>query len=176
VQQRDLFKAMLEEADITIAARGPSEPVLEGVQGVSPIPSLISGPQRAQITELQRKLNELEEERNRSRDRMTRLEEAERLSNYRLEKIQGENITLRVETSQSTSDARFQKERSERVEEAMNGLQAEMSSVSQRRLDMERMLVEQQKEARAKDENLLQSFEALRTAKDAARRAGERDL
>jgi hypothetical protein len=40
--------------------------------------------------------------------------------------------------------SRFQRERSERLEENIRALQAEISSTSMRRLEMERMLVDQQ--------------------------------
>jgi hypothetical protein len=89
----------------------------------------------------------------------------------RLEKALGDNVTLRVGTAQSSSEARFQKERCERLESGLLELKLELATASQRRLDMERMLVQQQSEARAKDESLMFVNESLRVAQDAARRA-----
>ena len=167
VQQRDLYKAMLDEADTTIAASATAaasgSPPLGGPR--SP-PLAAGGTPRAhqQAQELQRRLLQVEDERNRARDRMSRLEEAERLVNERLEKAHAESVALRVEAAQATSEARFQRERAERLEETLKSVQSEVSAAAQRRLDMERLLVESQKDARAKDELLLQAHEALRTA------------
>jgi hypothetical protein len=132
---------------------------------------LYSGPNRALAQELQKRLADSEEEKTRIKERAARLEEAEKMLHERLEKALGDNVTLRVGTAQSSSEARFQKERCERLESGLLELKLELATASQRRLDMERMLVQQQSEARAKDESLMFVNESLRVAQDAARRA-----
>ena len=182
---------MLEEADTTIASSsssvsfgatagglglglgaGVGSPSFHTTAGGSP--SLALSPPGAggapgnrvhqqQAQELQRRLLQTEEEKNRMVDRMQRLEEAEKLLNERLEKVTVESANLRIEFTQATSEARFQKERSERLEEGLKEAQREMGLGSQRRLDMERLLVSSQQDARGKDEQLLQASESLRT-------------
>ena len=185
-------QAMLEEADTTIAASASSSSsasfgATAGGLGLgagmgSPSfhaasaggsPSLALSPpgtggapgsrvHQQQAQELQRRLLQTEEEKGRIVDRMARLEDAEKLLNERLEKAHKESINFRMEATQATSEARFQKERSERLEELMKEAQTEMGLASQRRLDMERLLITSQQDARGKDEQLLQASESLR--------------
>jgi nucleoprotein TPR len=139
INQKEVYKAMLQEADITMAARGVGSPgpgpgSTAGLVGASTSGSSL------QVKDLQRRLADSEEEKTRIRDRMSRLEEAEKLLNDRLEKVNQESMTIRVEASQSSSESRFQRERSERLEENIRALQAEISSTSMRRLEMERYI------------------------------------
>ena len=179
---------MLEEADTTIASSSSSSsasfgatavgsPSFHATAGGSP-PLAMSPPGTAgtpgsrvhqqQAQELQRRLVQTEDEKARIVDRMARLEEAEKLLNERLEIAQKESINFRMEATQAASEARFQKERSERLEQGLKEAQTEMGLSSQRRLEMERLLISSQQDARGKDEKLLQASETLRAVQGAS--------
>ena len=130
-----------------------------------------SGSHRALSQELQRRLAESEEEKTKIKERANRLEEAEKMLHERLEKSLSDSITLRVEMAQSSSEARFQRERCERLESGLEEMRLQLSTSSQRRLDMERMLAQQQEAGRSRDGEILRASEALRAAQDASRRS-----
>ena len=132
---------------------------------------LQSGSHRALSQELQRRLTESEEEKTKIKERANRLEEAEKMLHERLENSLSDSIALRVEMAQSSSEARFQRERCERLETGLEEMRLQLSTSSQRRLDMERMLAQQQQSGRSRDEEIMRSAEALRVAQDAARRS-----
>lgn len=132
---------------------------------------LYDRPTRAISQELQKRLADSEEEKIRIKERIVRLEEAEVMLHERLEKALGDSIPLRVQAAQSSSEARFQRERCDRLESGMDELRLELSTATQRRLEMERLLVEQQREAQVKDDAIMQINDSLRTAQDASRKS-----
>jgi nucleoprotein TPR len=164
VQQRDLYRAIAEETDTT-RAHTPSK--------ASTALTIVGSPnsEQGRVSDLQWKLTQAEDERRRLQERMNRLEEAEKLTHESLDRIRGEASAVRMEAAQANSDARFQRERAERLDISLKAAQLESASALQRRLDIERTLIDLQREIRTKDDKVAELSDQLRSSADAQRRA-----
>lgn len=176
VQQRDMYRAMVEQE--SAVAPGPATPgktssSVPGTPAQSSALTLLASPAQDQgrVTDLQWKLAQSEDEKRRLQERMSRLEEAEKLLHESLDKIRAESSAARMEAAQASSEARFQRERSERLENSLKTAQLESASALQRRLDIERTLVDLQRDLRARDDRIAEANEKLRTVAEAQRRA-----
>jgi hypothetical protein len=87
-----------------------------------------------------------------SKERLNRLQESEKCVNEELTKCKAENSVLRMENSNAKSEASFQRERAKNLESYLLEAQEESKRSSQRRFEVERTLVEFQRELRAKDD------------------------
>lgn len=132
VQQRDLYKAMIQEAGIL------GSPIShKNNQSVIPIGDIHSTPRtpfigrssmspgNRTVDEFQGKLAAAEEEKMKLRDRISRLEEAEKLLSDALDSMRTETSKLRMDAAMNASEAKFNKDRVTQLEEAMKLVTAE---------------------------------------------------
>lgn len=166
VQQNEMYKVMLAEQDAHLLSRS---------NAITSPRITNSGDHPLALTktkqDLMWKLTQSEEEKNRLRDKQVRMEESEKLLNETLERARMEAGTLRLEKAQAVSEARHQAERASRLEETLKVAQDDCSTALQRRLDLDRLLLELQKECRCKDDRAADLQEKLRDEQDARRRA-----
>ena len=183
-QQRDMYRSMAE-GDTSVyrvsspAARSPGAGLFGAQTPAAGSSSSASNEtaaaenlwHTAAVRELQSKLSQVEDDRRRIQERLTRFEEAEKLLNESLDKVRKEATAARLEAAQGASEARFQRERAERLETTLACTQQESASALQRRLEMERTLLEAGKEARGKEDRIAELYEQLRVSQDSQRRA-----
>jgi chromosome segregation ATPase len=124
IQERDAYKAMIEEADLSSSS----------VTNVD-----------KNVYELTSKVSELEDENKRLKNHNSRIIQAEELLSETLEKTKTECGSLRLELVAATSDLRFYKDRCEKIENEMKSLQSECLNTNNRRHEIEKMLIDQQK-------------------------------
>jgi nucleoprotein TPR len=185
VQQRDMYKAMVQESGMLTITNTPSNrgemlvpvgdihttPRTPGMMMNASTPTGLNASPSRGFQELQFKLTAAEDEKMKLKDRLARLEEAEKLLNDALTSLKAEASKLRVDSAMYASDAKFNKERALQLEEALKIATAENSAGMQRRLDIEKIVVEQQHAARMKDEQLRQLHDQLHAAQEHQRRA-----
>ena len=73
--------------------------------------------------------------------------------------------------AQASSEARYQKERAERLQGMLDTAQQESTSALQRRLSIEKSLLDSHQALRSKDDRIADLQESLRMSQDAQRRA-----
>ncbi len=73
--------------------------------------------------------------------------------------------------AQASSEARYQKERAERLQGMLDTAQQESTSALQRRLSIEKSLLDSHQALRTKDDRIADLQESLRMSQDAQRRA-----
>jgi nucleoprotein TPR len=157
VQQRDMYRDMVEEFKLSPSTNNLLE---------SPMQSA-----KVSFNDIQWKLTQCEDEKKRIQERMLRLEDGEKIFRESLDKIRAEANEARMEAAHSSSEARFQKERAERLEAAANISQQESNSFLQKRIETERTLLELQRELRNKSVIVSDLNEQIRIVTDEKRRA-----
>jgi hypothetical protein len=191
VQQRDMYKTMLDETNSAFEAVRAGKSVLadtvahqSSASSASTTPSVsFATPAKAQTPgaggvigspmahDLQLKIVRLEDENRVMRERMIRLEEAEKLFSDALDKSRAECNTLRLQAATSSSDARFQKERAERLDEAVRSAQAQNNLLSQKRYELEKSISALMQDVRAKEDKAASANARLRLIEDELKRA-----
>ena len=126
VQERDAYKAMVEEVDLSSTSS-----------------SLVTTDKNRHA--LSFKVSELEDEIKRLKNHNNRIIKAEEILSETLEKTKSECGSLRLELVSATSDLRFYKDRCEKIENEMKSLQSENLNTNSRRHEIEKMLIDQQK-------------------------------
>ena len=154
VQQRDMYRTIAETYE---SNKGPS--IVELEKDVS----------TGKMKELENKLFRLEEETKRYTERIARLEQSEKASSEALEKARSEALSLRLDAAKAESEASFQRERSEKLEDAMKGLRQDLESASARRSELQSLLISFQQDSKRKDDELRQRLEELRTSEERCR-------
>ena len=196
-QQRDMYKGMVEGggSDALLPAglharaslsptktpisSNSSEGKSSGVKSTAGgFPAGMTSPsaveqqvQHSQQQKLSQQLSQAQEDVRRLQERLGRYEESEAALNQALDKARQEATSARMEGAQSSSEARFQRERVERLEAMNTSLQQESASSLQRRLEMERTLLDLHKEVRTKDDQISELSDELRRAHDAQHKA-----
>ena len=127
IQERDAYKALVEEVDISSTSST----------------SLITTDKSKHS--LNFKISDLEDEIKRLKNHNNRIMKAEEVLSETLEKVKSECGSLRLELVAATSDLRFYKDRCEKIESEMKSLQSENSNTNNRRHEIEKMLIDQQK-------------------------------
>ena len=204
IQQRDMYKAMMEElqqnqillskgqnyepsflSPTTASGTGQRELVLFSPQthGTAPTPGTTalqtaagSGathtPSSAKllksvnIQDLQLRITIIEEENRRLKDRAIRIDELESMLNTTIDALKQENLTLRLESNKSKSEVTYQNDRCNRLEESILLLNNEITLISQRRIDAEKELLENQRLLRLKEDSIFQQTQTIRSLED----------
>lgn len=181
VQQRDMYKAMVEELRHSQDFKSQFSPSKPGAPGTND--GMMMSPTQTQnsdlafasyatttpgkrVQDLQYQVHQLEDENRRLKERSTRIEEGEKLLNQSVDQMKSELSTMRLELSKSTSDAKFQRERSDRLEASLSQSQLEVSTTSQRRLDVEREMLETQRTLRLKEESIFQHSLSIKSLEE----------
>jgi nucleoprotein TPR len=192
LQQRDMYRAMLEgdlaaNANVEGATSGaassvgtfatPLKMLTDRRQSFgTPKGSLFGTPGVGNeaatnlAKELQLKLDYAEDEKRRIQDRLQRYEEAEKVLHESLDKLRQELTTAKMDSAQYNSEAKFLKERVSRLESALTLSQQEAKNTLQRRMELEKSLLEYQKEVRLREDTLTAVREELRQNQDQLRR------
>lgn len=176
-QQRDLYKAMVEESDVALTTYRRSSS--GGRMSLSPSAvrtpgtplAITSGESNALLTEAQERLTVLKDENSKLKEKIIRMDETDKFLSASLATAKEDVGRLRTEAAVSSSEARFHKERVERLDETISQLQNESTSNLHRRLDMEKLILEHQRESRNKDDQLRQAADSIRSIQDSLRRA-----
>ena len=147
IQERDAYKAIIEEADLSSSSSSSSVMDRSGY-------------------ELNSKVSELEDENKRLKNHNNRIIKAEELLSETLEKTKTECGSLRLELVSATSDLRFYKDRCEKIENEMKSLQSENLNTNSRRHEIEKMLIDQQKDFRENHDRLFQANDNARKAEE----------
>jgi nucleoprotein TPR len=164
VQQRDMYRAIVEEE-----GEGDKRMPAAIDRDASSTPGRNSmGRQLQQESEM--RAGRLEEENKRLVDRISRLEEGERAAREALDKGRSESLSLRVEAAHATSDAAFQKERCDKLEDAIKSARIDLEAAANKRSELQALLLSFQQESRGKDDRLMQLQDELRSANENARR------
>ena len=156
VQQRDMYRAIAEDT-----SSGGARSRLSFESQLSPAKS---------TSELEMKLARLEEDNRRVVERCGRLEEAEKAASEAVDKLRTESLSLRLEAARSSSNASFQKERCSQLEDALKGVRQEAELASQKRSELQALLISFQKDCRSKDDSIQQHLDQLRAANETIRR------
>mmetsp|Transcript_24386 Transcript_24386/g.35802 ORF Transcript_24386/g.35802 Transcript_24386/m.35802 type:complete len:2045 (-) Transcript_24386:88-6222(-) len=166
VQQRDIYRAMVEEVD------GVSEAQGKAITNTPTSPAAGGGYASSKATEaLQMKLAEAEEANSRLKDRLCRLEHIEQSLSDAVDKSREELSSVRAQLAQATSEARFHEHRVGTLESALKAAQQSYETATSRRSEMEGLLMSQQREVRAREETIFQLKDQLRAASESARTA-----
>ena len=185
LQQRDMYRAMLE-GDV---ATGNAEENLPSTAGNFATPMKLltdrrqsfgtpkgsvfgtpGGENNNLVKELQLKLDYSEDEKRRVQERLQRYEEAEKVLHESLDKIRQDLTSSKMESAQHHSEAKFLKERVDRLESALALSQQEGKNTLQRRMELEKSLLEYQREVRVREDSLTTVREELRQSQDQMRR------
>ena len=164
IQQNEMYKLMLAESDATMTSKTPGA-IIPGPFSSDTSPTTKFRQQDAWA------LAQSEEEKNRFKEKLIRAQEAEKLLNESLEKVREEAGMLRLDKAQAASEARHHRERASRMEESLKIAQTDSASALQRRLDLEKILLEQQRECRVKEDQVVELQTKLREEQDSRRRA-----
>ena len=152
-QQRDMYRTIAESYE---SSKGSSVLQLEDISS-------------GKVRELETKLMRQDEEAKRFLDRISRLEECEKASADALDKARAETLALRLESARASSEASFQRERGDRLEEQIKGLKQDLDTASLRRNEMQSLLISFQQESKRKDAEVQQRTEDLRAAREQCR-------
>jgi nucleoprotein TPR len=183
VQQRDIYRAMLEEVDSDAStARRQDEGNM--LQLTSPHHRKLdgeivnqSGVDAAQgfhdgaAAELRREAQQHKEEVRMLQERSSRLEVAEAALSEAVDNGRDEIARLRTQLATASSEAKFQSHRVTSLESALETSRGNEESLARRRSEAEGLLLSQQKEARQLQDMLLQLRESLRLTEEKARRS-----
>lgn len=178
VQQRDMYKAMLEQAETSLSIQSPdTDAATSAVGSVSETSAAVavctssSSSLSVKLQDLQWKMTQLEEEKNRLKIRLSRSEEAEKAMNDALDKTKSETSQLSFKLAQMTAEANFQTSRNQQLESALNTQQQTLENVFKRRAELEGLLIVEQKNAKTITEHMMQVTEAHKVTQEALRRA-----
>lgn len=189
IHQRDMYKAMLEEqsADVTMGSPGAMLGSPSGGMTVAKTPGTTGTRSRRSSRgggattpgsgfiqkqhDMQWRVAELEDEKNLLQSRVEKFEESENSLNEALDDAKTQISTLRLEKAHASGELNFQKERANRLEESIKSSQEDTNIAIQRKVELQRTLLEQQKESRAKDERILEINDELRNVKTDLRKA-----
>lgn len=174
VQQRDIYRTMLEEAQIGFTAS--NNHVVDNSKGQAPTTPLRitdapseSTPLKVTLSETQLKLAKSEEELSSAKVRIAKLEMIEKSLMESIDKHKTDIATLRGELSVATGEASFQKDRVKRLEEGLKHSQQELQLAANRRSEIEGLLLSQQKESRSKEEFILQMQDSIKLLQEKLR-------
>ncbi len=134
-QQRDMYRCMLDEIKVT------------GTIDTLNDRDKLDG-------SLMKKVELLEEEKKRLTDRLLRYEESESILHESIGQLRAEASSARKEAVISSNDCKFLKERIEKLETSLKLSQQENAASLQRRVDLEKTLVDFQQQLRVKDEEI----------------------
>lgn len=169
IQQRDMYRSMIENDNtvtnnsLTLLTPNKSN-ILPSFSSPEPLAL------QQNLKENQQKIDQLEEEKRRIQDRLTRYEENEQSLRENIDKLRSEATSARIEATQSSSEARFQKERVDRLESSLKLSQQETSSALQRRIDLEKVFLDLQKELQSRDDHENNLQDQLRHAQERIKR------
>lgn len=166
-QQRDMYKSMLDQESTSAnSLRSPMRMIEDSASRRASL-----GSPDHSSRDLAAKVNQLEDEKRRIQDRLLRFEESEKILLESLDRVRKEASAARMEAAQHSSDAQFHRERADRLEANSKIHQQESASALQRRMDLERTMLEQQKELRIRESTIAQHQETIRSIQDSLRRA-----
>ena len=118
------------------------------------------------IQDLQLRITIIEEENRRLKDRAIRIDELESMLNTTIDTLKQENLSLRLESNKSKSEVTYQNDRCNRLEESITLLNNEITLISQRRIDAEKELLENQRLCRLKEDSIFQQTQTIRSLED----------
>lgn len=175
VQQRDVLRAMLEEAE------GSSQMLITAGAATSAAPFTTPGttpargnrtPQSSPVTrQLETRLQEVSEENLRLKERCSRLEMAERSTMEAYEKCKNDLLESRLQSAKAVAEAKFQNDRCSDLQAARDLLQREVDSVTSRCRELDGFVVAQQREASSREALVVAAEERTRAALEKLRRA-----
>ena len=202
IQQRDMYKAMMEElqqnqillskgqsydpsflSPTTTSGTGqgamvlfspqtpgtaptPGTTVLQTATGSGATPSSAKLLKSVNVQDLQLRITIIEEENRRLKDRAIRIDELETMLNATIDTLKQENLTLRLESNKSKSEVTYQNDRCSRLEESILLLNKEITLISQRRIDAEKELLENQRLLRLKEDSIFQQTQTIKSLED----------
>ncbi len=164
VQQRDMYKTMLDEADAKRDDKTGATPMKSSQVTLSMTPA-------SRHKDVLWKVAQTEEENSLLKVRLEKYRELEKTLNESLEGAKASNGSLRLELAHATGESRFQNERAERLEESLKGLQTNHESSLHRTVELEARLLELQTEVRKMEETAVGAGEELHKAHNATRSA-----
>jgi nucleoprotein TPR len=152
IQQRDIYRAMLEDVDGTQQhprtpghTSAPSTPTSTSRHLSSTTHKQQQHQHQQQLEDLQLKLKETEDILHKVQDRTIRLEHIEETLNNSLEKLQDENSSLRSQLIQTSSSSQYHQNRVESLEVTMKSLQNSYEILSSKKSEMDGMLISHQR-------------------------------
>ena len=157
VTQRDMYREMTEQ-------------IKDGSSIHAGSTSSGQNPDQASITHnLEEKLQQAEDRSKTAEERVTRLEDAEKLTNEVLDRTRSEATACKMEITQVKSEARFQKERADRFEGSLTVAGQENTSALQRRMELERIMLSLQRDVAERDNRISSITTQLRSQQDSNR-------
>merc|ERR1711871_160570 len=156
VQQRDMYRAMVEESD-KVDKRSPSNKM---------VPSNSAHTSPSKVQEMQRKITQAEDEKTRLSDRLRRYEDQEKSLNEMIEQNKEQLNALRKQAAYATVESKFQADRAANYEEAAKVAQQTVQTTLGRRAEVEGLLLAAQKESRVLNEKVLQCEHSVKVAED----------
>jgi nucleoprotein TPR len=182
IQQRDIYRAMLEDVDGTQHPRTPSRLTSGNGHGSTPSTptsssTALAPSRQKQLEDLQIKLKETEEALHKYQDRCVRLEHIEETLNSSLDKTREENSSLRSQLIQASSSSQFHQNRVSSLEASIKSLQNSYELLSQKKSEMDGMLLSHQRALQEKEMKLSEMNDQLRQQNELSRRVClERDV
>ena len=145
VQQRDMFKSLLDAQTVEVTTlMSPASKRTNDAQSPKGV-SVVSAHDSPSVITLQEQLRVCQ-------DRLAGAQEAEKSLSQALENSRSAAGTLRVEAARATGEARFEKERNERLEASLRTAQVEVASVKERCSTLEGRALELQAAVRTSEE------------------------
>lgn len=188
IQQRDMFKTMLDEQQIFSSKTGmqiSSSPIVNNNRELltpgsalrspnSPsIPATVtrrlsgSLPNMQQVLDdMQAKMKEVEKEKAKLQERLIRLEESESILNSNLASSSTELSKLRIENAKYFTESAFFTNRISQLEENIKIVETEKNTLLSKRIDAEHSFNNQLKESRLKDETIRQLNDQIHVLKN----------
>ena len=175
VQQRDMYRTMLRESgagavDLDMAALGavpvgsPSSSSVSAKQNnaIAVVNTAALQEAQSKVKELQAELKQSQNDREHIQERLEHANEKEKSLREALDTASGSAGGLRLDVARMTGEARFEKERADRLEESLKTAQVDAESALQRRLQVDQRVVELLSSLRAKEEECRNQAEKLR--------------
>ena len=170
VQQRDIYRAMLEEVDADNSVRSKHVDWTVKSPIASPPAPLHTGDSgHNELEKARHEIQGYKEETRKLKERITLLEHAEQVLSDAVDKEREEITILRSKLAAATSDAKFQGHRVSSLEGMLEASKRSEDSLSRRRMEAEGLLIAQQVETRKQSDALIQMRESLRLAEEKIR-------
>jgi nucleoprotein TPR len=150
INDRDLYKAMVEQSDSS-KNRQTSASIISSNSNID-----INNENNIRITNL-------ENEKKRLLNRISKLETSDKYSTETLDQVKSDCVVLRIQASNSTNELRFQKEITDRLEENLKLLQNETTLSLKRRTELEKIILENQNNLRLKEEKITINNEKIKS-------------
>lgn len=153
IQQRDIYKAMAEDIEPTAAKS---------------VPMIMNS---AEMEEKDAKIEELRLEISKLKEHNSRLQHIESSMHDSHTQAQTEVHELRTQLAVITADAKYNSDRVLRLEDMLRSSQLSYEQMVTRKMEIETLLVSQQKECKSKEEQLLQLRDEFRALTEKVRHA-----